>query len=78
VAAAGCHTGRDHAALAGVAHAVKAYGYRCWRHASPLFSALNFNRRDADIFSGRSALALLAIPEEIEADVAPDACIELS
>jgi Flp pilus assembly protein TadD len=52
-------------------------GYRCWRMATPLFEPGNFNRRDADIFGGRVALALLGIPEETEADVASDRCVEL-
>jgi hypothetical protein len=43
-----------------------------------LFNAENFNRREADIFSGRTALALLAIPEEIDVDIALDDCVELS
>jgi len=37
----------------------------------------NFNRRDADIFAGRKALALLAIPEEIDVDIALDQCVEI-
>jgi hypothetical protein len=42
-----------------------------------LFNPQNFNRRDADIFSGRSAIALLAIPEEIDVDVALHGCVEI-
>ena len=43
-----------------------------------LFNPENFNRRDTDIFAGRTALALLAIPEEIDVDIALDDCVELS
>jgi hypothetical protein len=40
--------------------------------ATPLYSADNFNRREADIFAGRIAWSVLAIPEEIEVDLALD------
>jgi hypothetical protein len=43
-----------------------------------LLNPQNFNRRETDIFNGATALALLAIPEEIEVDVALDECIEIS
>jgi hypothetical protein len=56
----------------GIAERVKEYGYRCWRMATPLYSADNFNRREADIFAGRIAWSVLAIPEEIEVDLALD------
>jgi tetratricopeptide (TPR) repeat protein len=68
----------DEAALTALASRVKEFSYRCWRMDTALFNPQNFNRRDTDIFSGRSALALLAIPEEIEVDVALDQCIEIS
>ncbi|MGC1817744.1 MAG: glycosyltransferase family 9 protein, partial [Casimicrobiaceae bacterium] len=42
--------------------------YRCWCVASPLFNPANFNRRDDDVFPGQVALAILALPEEIELD----------
>ena len=67
----------DAALLDTLAERVKAFSYRCWRLETALFNAANFNRRDADIFAGRRALALLAIPEEIDVDVALDGCIEL-
>jgi hypothetical protein len=44
---------------------------------TPLFNAQNFNRRDEDIFGGRTELALLAIPEETNVDVSVDGCSEL-
>ena len=42
------------------------FGYQCWRMETPLFDPDNFNRRENDVFEGRSALALLALPEETE------------
>lgn len=48
---------------------VRDFGYRCWCIESPLFHEANFNRRDDDIFPGESALAVLAIPEEVDSDV---------
>jgi hypothetical protein len=47
---------------------VKDLGYRCWVHESALYNPGNFNRREGDIFNGRTSLALLAIPEEIDGD----------
>jgi tetratricopeptide (TPR) repeat protein/precorrin-6B methylase 2 len=67
----------DELALARIADAVKAFGYRAWRMSAPMFNPDNFNRRVDDIFSGRSALAVLAFPEEIEVNVAIDGCVEL-
>ena len=68
----------DEAALTALARRAREFSYRCWRMETALFNAENFNRRDTDIFSGRTALALLAIPEEIEVDIALDECVELS
>jgi tetratricopeptide (TPR) repeat protein/precorrin-6B methylase 2 len=62
-------------ALAGRA---RAFGYRCWKMVVPLFNPDNFNRRDDDIFGGRAALALLAIPEELDVEVVLDHCTEMS
>lgn len=67
----------DDSMLRGLAGRVRRFGYRCWRMETALFNPDNFNRRDADIFSGRTALALLAIPEEIEVDVTLDGCREI-
>jgi hypothetical protein len=47
-------------------------GYRCWRIETPLFNPANFNRREADIFDGKRATALLAVPEEVGFDIALD------
>jgi hypothetical protein len=48
------------------------FGYRCWRMEIPLFNPENFNRRELDIFEGRTTLALIAVPEEKETDLALD------
>ena len=54
------------------------FGYRCWRMEAGLFNRENFNRREADIYAGAKAMALLAIPEEIDVDITLDQCIEIS
>jgi len=53
------------------------HGYQCWKMTTPCFNPKNFNRRDADIFSGRMAVAVLAVPEEIVATIAYDGCERL-
>jgi precorrin-6B methylase 2 len=68
---------QDERALTALVSRVQAFSYRCWRMETALFNPQNFNRRDADIFSGRSAIALLAIPEEIDVDVALHGCVEI-
>lgn len=68
---------RDHAAIAGLAAKVEGFGYRRWRVATPLFNPENFNRRPDDAFDGRTALALLAIPEEFAAEIDLAWCVEL-
>ena len=60
-----------------VAGNVKEFGYRCWRFETALHNPDNFNRRTEDIFAGRSALALLAIPEEIQVELAVSNLIEV-
>ena len=67
----------DAAMLAQLAQRARDYGYRCWRMETPLFNPANFNRRTDDRFAGRSALALLAIPEEITVNMAFDGGVEL-
>jgi FkbM family methyltransferase len=67
----------DATLLGTLAERVRAFSYRCWRLDTALFNAANFNRRDADIFAGRKALALLAIPEEVDVDMALDQCVEI-
>jgi FkbM family methyltransferase len=68
----------DAPALTELARHAQAFSYRCWRMETALFNPDNFNRRDTDIFAGRTTLALLAIPEEIDVDIALDECVELS
>ena len=60
-----------------LAELVKRFSYRCWRLETALFNPANFNRRDTDIFAGGKALALLALPEEIDTSVALDQCVEI-
>ena len=52
-------------------------GYRCWRIETPLFHSANFNRRGTDIFNSEIALALFAIPEEIDTREALGGCVEI-
>jgi precorrin-6B methylase 2 len=68
----------DEAHVQLLAQQMREYGYRCWRIETHLYDAHNFNRRDEDVFGGRTALALLAMPEEadIEDALAADAEIE--
>jgi hypothetical protein len=67
----------DHSSLVALAARARDFGYRCWRIATPLFGARNYNRRGDDLFGGRVALALLAIPEESAGDVALDGGVEI-
>jgi hypothetical protein len=55
----------------------KDFGYRCFVVETPLFNPDNFNRRTIDVFEGRSALTLLAIPEETEIDISLVHCAEI-
>jgi len=57
---------------------LREFGYRCWRIETAWFNPGNFNRRDDDVFAGRTALALLAMPEEVEAGMPQGGCVELS
>jgi len=68
----------DEQGLRALTERAREFGYRCWRMETALFNQQNFNRREADIFAGASATALLAIPEEIEVDPALDECVEIS
>jgi hypothetical protein len=60
-----------------LAAAIKSYGYRCWRHETALFSPTNYNRSDRNIFNGRIACAIVAIPEETEVSGTMDGCVEI-
>ena len=68
----------DEPTLQELVERAREFGYRCWRLETTLFNPRNFNRRETDIFDGAKALALLAIPEEIDVDVALDECTEIS
>ena len=67
----------DRNTLPALVQRVRQFSYRCWRMETPLFNPSNFYRHDLDICSRRSKLAMLAIPEEIDVDVALDGCIEI-
>jgi FkbM family methyltransferase len=70
-------TTRDEAMLTALKNRMLEFSYRCWRMETALFNPENFNRRDTDLFSGRTSLALLAIPEEVDVDIVLDGCVEL-
>jgi tetratricopeptide (TPR) repeat protein len=63
--------------LHALAAKTKDFGYRCFGAETPLFNPSNFNRRPADVFAGRTAFALFAIPEETVIDLVFDGCAEL-
>jgi tetratricopeptide (TPR) repeat protein/precorrin-6B methylase 2 len=69
---------QDEQTLRELTERAREFSYRCWRMETAWFNAQNFNRRETDIFAGRTVLALLAIPEEIDVDVALDGCVEIS
>ena len=52
---------------AAVAGRLREFGYRCWLVEAPWFDRRNFNRREADVTGGRTAQAVLAGPEELDA-----------
>jgi tetratricopeptide (TPR) repeat protein len=54
------------ASLSALADRMKVFGYRCWRVETPSFVAGNFNRREADIAEGFTAVALVGVPEEAD------------
>lgn len=67
----------DDAAIAALAAKAREFSYRCWTMRTAYFNPNNFNRRANDVFPGRAALVLVAIPEEMEADIALDGCVEI-
>ncbi|CAG0982522.1 hypothetical protein BURK1_01822 [Burkholderiales bacterium] len=67
----------DDESLARLAARVREFGYRTWRMETPYFPPSNFNRRGDDIFGGRTALALIALPEEADLREPPAGCVEL-
>jgi len=54
------------------------FGYACWRFETPLFNPANFNLRDDDAFQGRSAIAVISMPEEAESDGALEGCTRMT
>jgi FkbM family methyltransferase len=60
--------------LARLASQASEFGYACWRSEMPLFNPRNFNHRDVDLFEGRMALALIALPEEIGLEIQLPGC----
>lgn len=44
----------------------RSFSYRCWGLETALFHPQNFNRWPHDIFDGRTTVALVAVPEEVE------------
>jgi FkbM family methyltransferase len=65
-------------AVRSLADQMAAFGYRCWKIETPFFNPRNFNCRETDIFDGELALALLAIPEELELTFELDGCVEVT
>jgi hypothetical protein len=55
-------------ALKALQRCVSDYSYACFRMEAPLFFRDNFNRRREDVFAGKTALALVAMPEEAQFD----------
>jgi tetratricopeptide (TPR) repeat protein len=47
-----------------VAQRASDFGYRCWWNETPLYNPANFNRRIQDVFPGRTAALVIALPEE--------------
>ena len=68
----------DAPTLERMADEMRAYGYRCWRQADGAVQSSELQSARRSVFGDRSALALLAIPEEVEVDVALPGCVELS
>ena len=57
---------------------LQGFGYRTWRVDTELFNPANFNRRTEDIYQGRVASALVAIPEEHDGAAVAANWIELA
>jgi len=68
---------RDAFHAAALSQQLKELSYRSWRMEIPLFNPDNFNLRSDDVLSGRSAFALLAVPEEIDMDIVLPYCVEI-
>ena len=63
--------------LGGLASRAREFGYRTFRLATPLHSASNFYRSDDDGAGESSALALVALPEEVAQRAPLPGCVEL-
>ena len=63
--------------LAALAAHVRDAGYQAFKVETPLFNVQNFNQRSTDVFEGKRALSLLAVPEETEVDVVLEHCVKL-
>jgi len=70
-------TARDDQFVSAVKTHARDHGYRCWKVTTSCFNPNNFNRRDADIFLDPASVAVLAIPEEVDAVIAFDGCERL-
>jgi len=57
---------------------MRGFGYRCWLHESPHFTPSNFNKIDRDVFRGVTALAVVGLPEELDLELPPQYCYEMS
>jgi len=55
---------------------MKGFGYRVWRIEWPLFDSANYYDSQDEEFDGRCAVALIAIPEELEPGVELNDCVE--
>ncbi len=67
----------DDVSLGRLASRAREFGYRTFRRATPLHSASNFYRSDDDGVGGASALALVALPEEVAQREPLPGCVEL-
>ena len=67
----------DDGALDAIVALIRELGYRSWRMQTPLHNPGNFYRRQEDIFSGKSVLAIVGIPEELDVDIDLGQCVEL-
>ena len=67
----------DASSLTAAAELAMTFGYRCWRMDTSIFDSGNFYRVEDDVSSGRSSIALLAVPEETSPAFVPDGCEEI-
>jgi len=62
--------------LRALAARIREHGYRTWRIEASLFPAANFCRNVDDVFDGRRAVALVALPEERNDPELPGGAVE--